>query len=170
MAKYVMERTEFIPHPIGPSEGIIYEIKDLGIIQTPFGDKHKVAIKIQSISHRMEEDNKPYVVQKLVNVSGHEAGHLYKFRCAALKKTALTDEEAYNFDDQELLNVRVGYVVTHSISSKNGNTYANLDTVWRLDDQSKGSVELELSATATQAAPAAGNGQPEKPNKDDLPF
>jgi len=61
-------------------------------------------------------------------------------------------------------------VVAHSISSKNGNTYANLDTVWRLDDQSKGSVELELSATATQAAPAAGNGQPEKPNKDDLPF
>jgi len=164
MAKYEIERTEFVPHPIGPGEGIIYDVRDLGNIETPFGVKHKVSIRIQSIDQRME-DGRPFTVQKMCNVSGHEASDLYKFRCAALKKAALSDEEAYNFDDAELLNVRVGYVISHSVSAKNGNTYGNLDTVWRLDDQTKGKVEIEAPGDAPQAA-----GQAEVPADKDLPF
>ena len=164
MAKYTMERMEFVPHPVGPSEGIIYEVRDLGEIDTQFGAKHKVAVKIQSLDHKME-DGRPFSIQKLMNLSGHDKSDLFKFRCAARGVAALKDDEAYNFDDGELLGVRLGYVVEHQVSQKNGNTYGNLATVWRLEDQKKGEIVLEAQSQTPEAATAAS-----APNKDDLPF
>lgn len=176
MAKFEVPRTEFVPHPMGPSEGIIFDVQDKGVIETPFGNKHKVAIKVQSLDKFIPDDDdkpttKPFSVQKMCNLSGHEASDLYKFRCAALKVANLTEDQAYNFDDSELLGVRIGYVVAHTVSTKNGNTYANIDTVWRLDDQTKGEITLEAQSGATpQAATAAPGPDGRSEGDTDLPF
>jgi len=165
MAKYTMERTEFVPHPVGPSEGIIYEIRDLGEMDTQYGTKHKVAVKIQSLNHTMQ-DGRPFSIQKLMNLSGHDRSDLFKFRCAARGIPVLTDKEAYSFDDQELLGVRLGYVVEHQVSESNGNTYGIVATVWRLEDQTKGEIVLEAQGNAPQAATSTSG----KIDDKDLPF
>tara|TARA_R100001594_G_scaffold15055_1_gene31770 strand:+ start:647 stop:1144 length:498 start_codon:yes stop_codon:yes gene_type:complete len=165
MATYELPRTEFLPHPAGPDEGVIYEVRDLGDIETAFGVKRKVAVKVQSFGKLME-DGRPFSVQKMMNLSGHDQSDLYKFRCAALGVTSLKDDQAYSFDDQELIGVRVGYVVEHQVSQKNGNTYGNIGSIWRLDDQTKGEIVLEAQGNAPEAAtPTSG-----KIEDKDLPF
>lgn len=167
MAVFQIPRTEFVPHPMGPSEGIIYEVRDLGEIETPFGRKHKVAVKVQSLDHTMDDDDgRPFSVQKMMNLSGHEASDLYKFRCSALKVSALTEDQIRDFADTELVGIRIGYVVEHTVSTKNGNTYANISTVWRLEDQKKGELILE-----PQAPPTPTEGSiPDAKNEEGLPF
>ena len=168
MAKYSIERTEFVPHPMGPSEGIIYDVADKGSMETTFGIKRKVSIKVQSLDHMME-DGRPFSVQKMMNISAHEASDLYKFRCAILQVGALTDEQAYSFDDSELLGKRIGDVCEHQVSQKNGQIYAHISTsVWPLTDQTKGEAILEAQSKEViggQAPDTAGAAQ----NKD-LPF
>lgn len=180
MAKFAVPRTEFVPHPMGQSEGVIYEVRDLGEIETPFGIKHKVAIKVQSFTQYIPDEDgkpsdKPFSVQKMMNLSGHEASDLYKFRCAALQVANLTEDQAYNFDDSELLGVRLGYNVAHTVSQKNGNTYANIDSVWRLEDQTKGEIILEPQDAQTEGGPSPATagapvGAASATQDENLPF
>mgnify|MGYP004453376231 CR=1 FL=1 len=165
MARYELPRTEFLPHPDGPDEGVIYEVRDLGDIETAYGVKHKVAVKVQSFGHMME-DGRPFSVQKMMNLSAHDQSDLYKFRCAALGVKTLSDDKAIFFDDEELVGIRVGYVVEHQISQKNGNTYGNIGSIWRLEDQTKGEIVLEAQGNAPQAATSTSG----KIDDKDLPF
>lgn len=154
--KYEIPKQEYDPYPKGPSEGIIYEIEDKGMIETPFGDKHKLSIKIESLKHKLD-DGRPFTIQKLVNLSGHENSDLYKFRCAARGIEVLADDDAYNFDPDELVGIRISYVVEHQQSPRNGKTYGNISSgsVWRLEDQSKGEMQNQAG---------------QETSKDDLPF
>ena len=154
--RYEIPKMEYDPYPKGPSEGIIYELEDKGMIETPFGEKHKLAIKIESLKHQLE-DGRPFTIQKLVNLSGHENSDLYKFRCAARGIEGMDADDALSFDPDELIGIRISYVVEHQVSPRNGKTYGNISSgsVWRLEDQSKG----EMQNTPGQEA-----------SKDDIPF
>ncbi len=129
MAKIEIPKTNYIPHPEGSHEGKIYEIEDKGQIETSFGLKHKIAIKIQSNTATMD-DGQPFEVQRWCTVSGHPKSDLRKLRETLLGRK-LTDEEAYNLDTNELLEMSVGYVVVHNEGNE-GQVYSNIQNIWPL--------------------------------------
>lgn len=194
MAMYTMERKEFTPYPQGPSEGIIYDVEDLGLEVDPFAPppqpgeepkmRHRLVIKIESMQKMMEgEADRPCILHYRCNMGGHAKSNLRIFRTKVAGR-ALTEQEAHNFDDQEVIGVRVGYVVAHR-EGGNGATYANLDTIWRLPPERQGvgtiqnaravqgqaPQQQQQSAPAQQAAPTQQAPPGPAPTLgDDLPF
>lgn len=148
MATLTIPKPDFIPHPEGQYDGIIYQVEDLGMQETNFGMKHQVSIKIEALECAME-DGQPFTIQRRVSLSGHQKSTLRKLREQLLGKK-LTDDEAYNFDTEELVGIRVGYIVEHNESAE-GRKFANIANIWPLKDQKKGEIR-------------------NKPNDDDLPF
>lgn len=162
MAMYTMERKEFTPYPQGPSEGIIYDVEDLGLEVDPFAPppqpgeepkmRHRLVIKIESLQKMMEgEADRPCILHYRCNMGGHAKSNLRIFRTKVAGR-ALTEQEAYNFDDQEVIGVRCAYVVAHR-EGGNGATYANLDTIWRLPEerQHEGVIKNSRSVHGGQA-------------------
>jgi hypothetical protein len=146
MAKMQIPRNDFVPHPEGQHEGEIILIEDLGMKETSFGSKHKIAVRIASSTARMD-DGEPYIVQQWFTLSGHEKSSLRKFREMVLARK-LTNDEAYNFDpDAELKDKKVGFVIVHN-EGREGVVFANIQAIWPLKNGSA-------------APPAQGSGKPD---------
>ena len=160
MAKFDIPRKEFETHPQGLSEGIIYEVEDIGLQETPFGPKHKIIIKTESMQHKVKEGDQagqPLTIWTRYNLSGHKNSQLRPCREAILGRQ-LTEDEAHKFDSDELIGVRVFYVIIHQ-QGNDGRMYAKIDSIGRLEDQTKGTMTM----TPAVQEPAA-QGQPGEPS------
>lgn len=141
MATYKLPTTdtEFTPHPAGQHQGFIAEIDDKGMVDTQYGEKHKLSIKIESTTAMMEggDGTKGYGIWQWATVSGHERSALTTFRKQVLGRD-LTPEERQKFDADDYIGKRVGYVVVHVPASKDpSKIYANIQAVWPLEDASE---------------------------------
>ena len=146
---YAIPKTDFAPHPEGRHTGIITHHEDKGMQQTPWGEKHKIAIYIESETATMDDGRAFLIVQWFTLSSDIRAG-LRKFREAVLDRK-LTDQEAEVFDaDAELINVRIRYRVDHT-ERDDGSTRANIR---------EGSVEPYVEEPKTQ--PASRTAPPQR--------
>jgi len=170
MAEYKMEQKDFVPHPPGPSEGICYGVEDLGEVPGFGGDlQHKLIIKFESIKHfqldemGVADPQQPYTIWYRCTLAGGKQANLRKIREKMMGRP-LTGKEAYNFDDGEVLDVRIGYVVAHRVSEE-GRTWANIspDGIWRLDDQTKGTRVNDLESGRREVTAGGADDR-------DLPF
>ena len=132
MAKTDIPKKEFEPHPIGQHEGIICLLEDVGMKTTAFGEKHKVAVRVESTTAMMD-DGQPFVVQQWYTLSGHPKSSLRKFR-ELIAGRELTDDEAHVFDTEDplLLGKKVGFVIVHNEGKDGGTPYANIKAIWPL--------------------------------------
>ena len=132
MAKTEIPKSDFIPHPVGQHEGKICLLEDVGMKTTAFGEKHKVAVRVESTTAMME-DGQPFIVQQWFTLSGHPKSSLRKFR-ELIAGRPLTEDEAYLFDtdDPMLLNKPVGFVIVHNEGKDGGTPYANIKAIWPL--------------------------------------
>jgi len=123
-----------------------------------FGEKHKILVRIVNDGGAgLMDDGQPYCVPWMMTLSGDPRSTLRKLRENLLGRK-LTDEEAYDgFDTDELINRKVGYLVTHNQSGET--TFANIDSCWPLKNG--------ISTAAASAAPG-GNG--EKPDDLEVDF
>lgn len=131
---YKNQNTHFVPHPEGTYEGVIYDVEDLGVVSTSFGDTHMLSIKIESFESN--ESGKPYTVWRRVRLSFDPRSNLSGIRKSVLGRT-LTREELQEFDDRELLGENVGYQVEHNTNDQTGITYANLLNLWKIEGHQK---------------------------------
>ena len=184
MPKFDIPKKVFTPYPMGMSEGIIYEVEDVGVQDTPFGPKHKIIVKIESMVHKLVDESTgqptttPMTQWTRYNLSGHKNSTLRAHREIILGRK-LTEEEAHNFDTDELIGLRVQYVILHQ-EGNDGNTYARIDSILRHPDQTKGQLFNQPAVAGSQdprvGEPVAGTpqtpaGQPsDGSNTDDLPF
>jgi hypothetical protein len=110
------------------------------------------------------------------NVSGHPKSSLRQFR-ESIAGRKLTEQEAYSFDDQEVVGVRVGFLCEHK-EGGNGQIYPNVKAIWRLPEerQREGkihNVRWDASGGDSKGGEAqrqAGAGDQPHAQKDDLPF
>ena len=72
-----------------------------------------------------EEVEKPFAVSREFTLSMGKKSNLRPF-VEGIIGTQLTDDEAYNFDLEELLGKACLITIAHRKSEKNGNTYANV--------------------------------------------
>ncbi len=145
--------SDFAPHPEGNHKGGIFEVEDLGMMDTAFGQKHKVCVKIESRTAQLD-DGRPAIIYEWWTVSSHKKSTMRQRRETLLGRK-LTDEEADGFDTDELVGTEVGFVVEHNVSGES--TYANIVNMWPLD-----------GAHGGNGSAASGNGNATSPPTNGL--
>jgi len=158
---FKLEKTKFTPHPEGRCTGVIKEVEDLGVVETQFGNKLKLVVKIVCDKHSTEE-GEPMLVAKRFNQSASRRSALTEFR-EIIADRRLEDIELENFDEEaELIGKKVGFQIKHNVTDEA--TYANIANIWPLDETEKEVVETNKAkiykpSDATDVA-----------DDDDLPF
>jgi hypothetical protein len=181
MPKFNIPKKVYTPYPMGMSEGIIYEVEDIGDQDTPFGVKHKIIMKIESMVHKLVDESTgqptttPMTIWTRYNLSGHHNSALRQHREIILGRK-LSEKDAHNFDTDELVGLRVQYVILHQ-EGNDGNTYARIDSILRHPDQTKGQMFNQPDPSQPQQTPGEpAQSTPQTPqgqgpaDPDSLPF
>ena len=125
-------KTEYVPHPEGQHEGLTMGLEDKGEVDTSYGKKRKVALKIQSETANTD-DGSPSTIERWFTLSSHPKSDLRKFRETMLGRS-LTNEELDSLVSEEIVGRRVGYTVAHN-EGKEGGTFANITNLWPLKEK-----------------------------------
>jgi hypothetical protein len=111
-------------HSTGQHTGTIKTVEDRGILDTPYGRKHKISILVES-------DDGAQLNQWLT-LSNHPKSNLTEFREMVLGRS-LSDQERMTFDpNNELVGKYVGYEVSHRQSGDK--LYANIVKLWPVSE------------------------------------
>ena len=142
MNPITFSKIEFSVHPTGSHTGTIISVDDKGKIDTQYGLKHKITVRVES---NAANNGSPHALNHWLTVSAHPESNLTAFREMVLGRS-LTESERTTFDQNELVGKSVGYEVSHrQVGDK---VYANIVKIW----------------------PEEEEPDPFKSEKDDLPF
>lgn len=149
---FQIPKPHFEPHPAGRHQGRITEVRDKGIVQTQYGDKHKVMVIIESMTEEMD-DGRPFLITKTMSLSSGRNSTLRAFREAVLDRP-LTTEELQNFNAQrELVGQEISFRVDHSEPDAEGNVFANIRD-GSIEPTGAANSKPHLTPTNGQRAPA----------------
>ena len=186
MARLRIDKPNYAPHPAGRHQGRIIEVRDLRIVESPFGAKHKVCIIIES-STAQREDGSPAQVQKRMTLSSHPKAPLRLFREAVLDRP-LTEIEQEDFDgDRELVDLQISYRIDHTEPDADGRVFGNIRDGSIEPVSNKGDAPAPMAPAQQRSAPARSTTAPDGsqrktggagdyrdqaplPDEDELPF
>jgi hypothetical protein len=127
---------EIIPQGTYPAR--LYSFVDLGLQDGTFKGQPKTSHKVfltfelPSLTKEFDGKQKPLVISNEYTFS-MASGAFLRPVVEGLIGTTLTDEEAINFDFEESIDSLLGkpclLSVVHTVSKKNGETYANIGSV-----------------------------------------
>lgn len=118
--------SNFSPCPEGLHHAVCVDVVDLGVLQTTFGDKHKVRV-VWQIEDENVETRRRFEARKQYNLSLHEKATLRK-DLEAWRGRKFTDAELKGFDLEKLIAANCQIQVVHDISEE-GTIYANVQAV-----------------------------------------
>lgn len=158
-------RRDWTPAPEGLHQGVCVDVVDLGLVQTQWGEKHKVRI-IWQLEHENPDTQKRFEVRRDFGLSLSEKSHL-RPTLEAWRGRKFTKEELDGFDLEKLLGANCQVQVVHNIT-EDGNTYANIQAIVPLG---KGMVKLSpMEYVRVKDRPEA-KGTGESAHDDtDIPF
>ena len=171
MARIPLPQGDYTPHPAGQSVGHFYETEDLGMVETRFGVKPMIALKIQSDQHFLPDDHptaggEPFTVWMRVSLSNDPRSNLRKHREIILGRPLTPEEiQSPDFDpDFEFVGKKIQYTVVHN-PGEGDKIYANVSNFMLSADQT--------GAPEPQAGPGvdvpAKKPAPKKPIDAPLP-
>ena len=99
----------------------IVEVRDLGPVETNFGTKDKISIKIDVTDAKTEKGENIYVFVTAAKSLGEKAT-LGKF----LRKLGFTPGKQFDMDD--LIGFKFNAIIEHSVGT-NGKKYANVGSI-----------------------------------------
>lgn len=184
--------------PAGPHNAVCQLMADLGMQETPYGDKHKVYLRFEVPGERIqyEKDGEAFDVPMSIGatftLSLNERANLRKF-LEAWRGKSFTKGELEGFELTNLLGKPAMLIVTNKVD-KEGKTRAYIDTATR----ASGTVELEgepqafgpastdldqapnwiqeaigrgkARAAADEVASKVSEPEPAEPQHEDIPF
>lgn len=160
-------RREWTPAPEGLHTAVCVDVVDLGMVPTPWGDKHKVRI-IWQIEETNPDTGRRHEVRSDFGLSLSEKGRL-RPTLEAWRGRKFTKEELEAFDLEKLLNAPCQVQVVHNISDE-GRVFANVQAVV---PAAKGMVRLspqEYVRVKDRAQQQENNGPDMKEESDAVPF
>lgn len=117
----------FTPAPEGTWPAVCCDVVDLGIVETQWGNKHKVRIVWQlDPDAGLTNDSKPLVASARFNLSLHEHSTLRPF-LESWRGRKFTAAELQGFDLEKLIGANCQLLILHE--DNNGKTYANVKTI-----------------------------------------
>lgn len=117
--------TTFTPAPAGLHQGVCCDVIDHGVVETNWGDKHKVTIRWQLAEGDGET---PYYVQKRYTNSLHEKAVL-RHDLESWRGREFTPQELTGFDLEKLLGVNGQILVVHKKGADGVKVWANVQTL-----------------------------------------
>ncbi|MDH5244837.1 MAG: hypothetical protein OEW98_00185 [Betaproteobacteria bacterium] len=118
----------FEPCPAGVQQAVCCDVVDLGLRETPYGEKHKVDIRWQTAE--LMPSGQPYLVNKRYTLSLNEKATL-RHDLEAWRGKAFTDAEIEGFDLERLIGVNALLNIVHGTGSKGG-VFANVASIMPL--------------------------------------
>jgi hypothetical protein len=142
MLKAPKKESSFEPVPKGNHVARLYQIIHIGTIPTVWQGETKMVDKVRLTFELCEEkkvfkegdEPKPYSISRMFTLSMGQKSHLRPF-VEGFIGTALSDDEAYAFDIEELLGEACLLNVVHE--TKEGTTYANIHSATQLPKSMK---------------------------------
>lgn len=169
---FSIPKKNFPLHPTGRHTGTIANVQDEGMQESPWGEKHKISVRIDGDS-TFADNGEPFSILSWFTLSSSTKSNLRKFREAVLDRGLTTDEET-DFDaEMELVGKRISYRVDHQ-GKQDGGTRAvirdgSVEPVAGRTAQVNGSsAESELVGVTVDEGD--GDLSTQKPTEDDLPF
>lgn len=117
---------KFEPCPPGMQQAVCCDVVDLGLMETQWGQKHKIDIVWQS-DEKMK-DGRPYLVKKRYTLSLNERANL-RHDLESWRHKPFTENEAQGFDVERLIGVNALLNVVHKAGSKGSVVFANVMNV-----------------------------------------
>ena len=112
--------------PEGTHLARCYSMVDIGLQETPFGDKEQVVLYWE-ISEQKMDDGRPMIIYSTYTNSMHEKSNLRR-DIESWRGRKLTEDESKAFDLRVVLGHPCQLSVVHR-NAANGNTYANVQAV-----------------------------------------
>lgn len=166
--------TTFPPHPVGQFPARCIDVWDVGIIETQYGKKHRVAIRFYCGEHHtIDGERHPAFLDAYFNATLNEKASLRKF-CEAWRGRPFTPEELEGFDLEKLVDAPAYVQVVHNKTAKG--TYANIDTVMKLPPTMEAALApqdyVRVKDRPTEDDDSSSGSAMPDPNDpdDDLPF
>ena len=106
------QKSDFVPCPEGLWPAVAGDIVDLGMVNTQWGEKHKVQIRWFADAEPKRADRKPYMVSKKYTLSLHEKANLRQM-LEVWRGKKFTEDELDGFDLEQLLGVSCQIQVAH---------------------------------------------------------
>ena len=123
MAAIAIAGSEYIPHPEGQHKGHIKETENKGQVETKFGAKPKLVLKIEN-SDALTDDGTPFGVHLWLTISSHPESNLRKLRETLLGRKLTREEIRTLIPEAELVGRHIGYSVVHR-EAQDGAVFAN---------------------------------------------
>lgn len=149
---FQIPKSNFDPHPTGRHQGKILEVRDKGMVATQWGEKHKVAVVIESQTAMMD-DGRPFLIFKSMTLSSDKKSALRAFREAVLDRPLTADEMTDFSPNRELIGRAISYRVDHSEPGPDGSVFANIRDG---SVEPVGSTQQNRTAVAASSLPANG--------------
>jgi len=137
MNPITFSKIEFSVHPTGSYTGTIISVDDKGKIDTQYGLKHKITVRVES---NAANNGSPHALNHWLTVSAHPKSNLTAFREMVLGRS-LTESERTTFDQNELLGKSVGYEVSHRESGDR--LFANVIKIWPITDDPTDETQMD---------------------------
>jgi len=163
-------RKDYTPAPEGLHQAVCVDVIDLGLKETPWGEKAKVEIRWQ-IEATHEDTGKPFIVLKWYTLSLNERATL-RAHLQSWRGKKFTEKEAEVFDLERLLGQNCQLQIAHNVSD-NGSTFANVQAIVPL---ARGMTKLHpveyVREQDREKQPGTVNGAPagEEADGDQIPF
>lgn len=158
---------KFTPAPEGLHHAVCVDVIDLGVLQTTWGDKHKVRL-VWQIEEADTETGKRFEARKQFNLSLHEKATLRK-DLEAWRGRKFTADELKGFDLEKLLGVNCQIQIVHEIG-EDASIWANVQAVVPAPKNVPRIAPMDYVRVKDRAADQ-GNGKSANPkSEDEVPF
>jgi hypothetical protein len=174
----------FTPHPEGQYAAVCIDVHDLGVIETKWGNKHKIDIYFWCGRRKEDETGEPasyedgtpiyLTVRERFTATLNEKGNLRPF-LERWRGRKFTTDELKGFDLEQLIGAPAFLQISHN--EWDGKVFANIDTIMKLP---KGEDKLAVpedyvrfadrkDTDASEPEPAGVGAGPDEED-DGLPF
>ena len=157
----------FTPCPEGLHHAVCVDVVDLGIVNTSFGDKHKVRI-IWQIEDVNDETGRRFDARKPYNLSLHEKATLRK-DLESWRGRKFSEEELRGFDLEKLVGANCQIQVVQDIGDE-GTIYANVQAVVPAPKNVPKMTAQEYVRIKDRPKTQGNGPTPAKEGDDDIPF
>ena len=121
-------KSQFNPAPEGLHSAICCDVVDLGMLPSPWGDRHQIEIRWQlDLIDQKSKGKWPFMVTRKFGLSLGPKSHLRPI-LESWRGRKFTKEELESFDLEKLIGVNCQVQVIHNIVD-GGETYANVQAV-----------------------------------------
>lgn len=155
--------SQYVPAPEGLHHAVCCDVIDLGLMQTAWGEKHKVRLVWQL--EPTQEDGRPYEVRKQYSLSLHDRAALRK-DLESWRGRKFTPAELEGFDLEKLIGVNCQVQVVQDISEE-GTIWANVQAIVPAP---KGVLKLAVREYTRMQDRAGSGAITNQGDLEDIPF